>query len=97
MEEDQELEIPRSHTAVRENNDFMDKLALMRAEKHWSEKDQKDWLEARGYRPETINRFCRGVNLRLFNLNHTEKKPRGKKKPVTQASDPTEGTQGGEQ
>jgi hypothetical protein len=65
MEEDKELEIPLGHTAVRVNNEFMDRLALMRVEKQWSERDLKDFLEMKGYRPETINRYVRGVNLRL--------------------------------
>lgn len=65
MEEDKELEIPLGHTAVRVNNEFMDRLALVMVEKRLSEKDLKEFLEMKGYRPETINRYLRGVNLRL--------------------------------
>jgi len=98
MEEDKELDIPRSHTAVRENNEFMDKLALMRVEHHWSERDLMDFLEAKGYRPETINRFNRGVNIRLSKFNHKEeRRQRHKKQPAAQTSSPMEENQGGEE
>jgi len=75
LEEDKELEIPLGHTAVRVNNEFMDRLALMRAEKRWSEKDLKEFLEMKGYRPETIHRYLRGVNLRLDGVK-SKRKPK---------------------
>jgi hypothetical protein len=75
MEEDKELEIPLGHTAVRVNNEFMDRLALMRVEKRWSERDLKEFLEMKGYRPETINRYVRGVNLRL-DASKSKRKPK---------------------
>jgi len=80
MEEDKDLEIPLGHTAVRVNNEFMDRLALAMVEKRWSERDLKDFLEMKGYRPETINRYVRGVNLRRGGLKSSGN-PKGAKGP----------------
>jgi hypothetical protein len=76
LEQGEEIDIPLTHTAVRENNKFMDRLALMRVEKRWSEQDLTDFLETKGYRPETIRRFCRGVELRLSDSKSKPKKPK---------------------
>jgi hypothetical protein len=80
----EEPKIPYCHTAIRANNDFMDQLALMITEKGWTEEDLKEFLEKKAYRPDTIHRLLRGVQLRLKGTKPPKPKPKRSKDAMTE-------------
>ena len=69
------LQIPETHTAIKANSRLMDDLARIRL-KGYSEEEIKNKLEEMGYQPSTIQRFIRGVNLRLESHHKIIKKQR---------------------
>lgn len=59
------VEIPQSHWVIQENIWFIGSLAKKVRTKEWTITDVREFLESRGYKRETVNRFVRAVTLRL--------------------------------
>lgn len=62
---DSGVEIPQSHWVIQENIWFIGSMAKKVLKGEWTINDVRDFLESRGYKRETVNRFVRAVTLQL--------------------------------
>jgi hypothetical protein len=69
MEEakDSELTIPSSYTGIRANTSLMDNLAKEILLNQKTRDEVLEWLQYHGFKEGTIDRFMRGIDLRLNN------------------------------
>ena len=75
------VEIPQSHWVIQENIWFIGSLAKKVRTKEWTITDVREFLESRGYKRETVNRFVRAVTLQLKGPTVTTKDSPPRKKP----------------
>lgn len=59
------VEVPQSHFVIHENLAFIGAMAQRVRQGDWTVNDVREFLESRGYRRETVNRFARAVSLHL--------------------------------
>jgi len=62
---DSGVEIPQSHWVIQENIWFICSMAKQVHNQEWTLNDVKEFLESRGYKRETVNRFVHAVSLQL--------------------------------
>ena len=62
---DSGVEIPQSHWVIQENVWFIGSMAKKVRKGEWTMNDVKEFLESRGYKRETVNRFVHAVTLQL--------------------------------
>jgi hypothetical protein len=79
---DSGVEIPQSHWVIQENIWFIGSMAKKVRKGEWTINDVRDFLESRGYKRETVNRFVRAVSLQLREVSDlTDKDSPPCKKP----------------
>lgn len=83
----EDLEIPVTHQAIKENLIFLDKLVLKIA-KGWTLEDVAAFLAEQGYQPQTQRRFLAAVRLRYERLRReTKRRQRRQAKPERSPDD----------
>ncbi len=60
-----DIEIPMIHSAVRANNDLMNKYYLKVRDGEMNLSQIQEELELEGYRHETVTRYIHGIELRV--------------------------------
>ena len=69
------IDVPLGHASIRENSQFMNELAEKVHTGEWTRIDDvREFLGFHGYRPDTVNRFVHGVELRLKTKHWQPKK-----------------------
>ncbi|MDG6988268.1 MAG: hypothetical protein JRN21_02970 [Nitrososphaerota archaeon] len=59
------VEIPQAHWVIQENLWFIGSMAKKVRKGEWTINEVREFLESRGYKRETVNRFVRAVTLQL--------------------------------